>query len=66
MGDESPMHLYKKNSLWRLFVANILNFHGIVLGKKVKIKGGFIVELKNFYHYLVEIEAEETVAKKIK
>ena len=30
------------------------------------IKGSFVVELKNFYHYLLEIEAKEITGKNIK
>ena len=60
------------NFIKKLFVQVIccphLKFsrHGLLLGKKIKAKGSFIVRLKNFYHYLLEIETEEIVSKKIK
>ena len=62
MGDSSLMQLYKK-----LFVLVIcclhLKFsrHDLFSAKKIKTKGSFIFGLKNFYHYLLEIETEEIV-----
>ena len=40
--------------------------HGLFSAKKIKTKGSFIVGLENFCHYLLEIETEETVSRKIK
>ena len=60
------------NFIKKLFVQVIccphLKFsrHGLLLAKKIKTKGSFIVRLKNFYHHLLEIETEEIVSKKIK
>ena len=60
------------NFIKKLFVQVIccphLKFsrHGLLLGKKIKAKGSFIVRIKNFYHYLLEIGTEEIVSKKIK
>ena len=66
MGDESLMQLYKKLFCAGYLLSTFKNFATrLVLDKKDK-KGSFIVGLKNFYHYFLEIEAEEIIFKKIK
>ena len=66
------IYLYCLTNIIILFVQVIccphLRFsrHGLFSSKKIKTKGSFIVGLKNFCHYLLGIETEETVSKKIK
>ena len=70
MGDESPKQLYKKFLCKGYLLSTFKKFsrQGLFSAKKIKTKGSFIVGLKKFYFYLLEIEIEEGLfsAKKIK
>ena len=66
MGDSS--FNFTKKLFLQVICCPHLNFspHDLFSGKNIKTKGSFIVGLKNFYHYLFEIETEELLVKKIK